>query len=190
MRLEFSGKNLALTDALRSKAENKIGKLERFTGPIVSAHASFEVERHMHHVDLMVHCTHDRIYKARGVAEDMYLAVNAATDAIEQQAKKEKDKRLAGRGKGSGKSAAPGSPAEEAGEEDEESHGPGRRRPAVKRRPDLYSPKPLALRDAVLLLGEEKLPVLVFRDSDMDRLMVIFKDREGRVHLVEPPMER
>ena len=83
MRLEFSGKNLSLTDALRSKTEHKLGKLERFTGAIVSAHASFEVERHIHHVDLVVHCSHERIYKARGTAEDMYLAINEAADAIE-----------------------------------------------------------------------------------------------------------
>jgi putative sigma-54 modulation protein len=186
MRIDFSGKNLALTDALRSKAENKIGKLERFTGPIVSAHASFEVERHVHHVDLVVHCAHDRIYKARGISEDMYLAVNDATNAIEQQAKKEKDKRLAGRGKSGAKS----SPEAAAGdEEDEESHGPRRRGPAIKRREDLYSPKPLSLPDAIMLLGEEKLPLLAFRDGDSGRLMVIFKDKEGRVNLVEPPVK-
>ena len=185
MKLEFSGKNFIVSDALKTKAENKIGKLERFTGPIVSAHASFEVERHMHHVDLMVHCTHDRIYKARGVADDMYVAVGAATDAIEQQAKKEKDKRLAGRAKGNGKAAAE-TPEEE---EDEESHGARRRAPAVKRRPDLYSPKPLSLPDAVFVLAEERLPVLVYRDGATGRLTVLFKDREGKVNLVEPPVK-
>lgn len=185
MKLEFSGKNFILSDALKTKAENKIGKLERFTGPIVSAHASFEVERHLHKVDLMVHCTHDRIYKARGMAEDMYVAVGAATDAIEQQAKKEKDKRLAGRGKGNGKAAA----TEPAEEEDEESHGARRRAPAVKRRPDLYAPKPLSLPDAVLLLAEERLPLLVYRDVASGRLTVLFKDRDGKVNLVEPPVK-
>jgi putative sigma-54 modulation protein len=187
MKLEFSGKNFILSDALKTKAENKIGKLERFTGPIVSAHASFEVERHLHKVDLMVHCSHDRIYKARGMAEDMYVAIGAATDAIEQQAKKEKDKRLAGRGKGNGKTAAAAAPEEE---EDEESHGARRRPPAVKRRPDLYSPKPLTLPDAVLTLAEERLPVLVYRDGNTGRLTVLFKDREGKVNLVEPPVKR
>ncbi len=189
MKLEFSGKNLALTDALRSKAENKIGKLERFTGPIVSAHASFEVERHVHHVDLVVHCAHDRIYKARGASEDMYLAVNDATNAIEQQAKKEKDKRLAERAK-PGEKAEAVAEASEGEEEDEEGHEARRRRPAVKRRPDLYSPKPMALSDAILVLGEERLPLLVFSDGDTGRLRVIYKDKDGKVNLVEPPVER
>ena len=187
MKLEFSGKNFIVSDALKTKAENKIGKLERFTGPIVSAHASFEVERHMHHVDLMVHCSHDRIYKARGMAEDMYVAIGAATDAIEQQAKKEKDKRLAGRGKGSGKVSAEASASEE---EEEEAHGERRREPAVKRRPDLYHPKPLSLPDALLVLSEERLPVLVYRDGVTDRLTVLFKEKDGKVNIVEPPVKR
>lgn len=188
MKLEFSGKNFIVSDALKTKAENKIGKLERFTGPIVSAHASFEVERHMHQVDLMVHCTHDRIYKARGMADDMYVAVGAATDAIEQQAKKEKDKRLAGRGKGAAKAPAKASASEE--EEEEETHGSRRREPAVKQRPDLYHPKPLSLSDALLVLGEERLPVLVYRDGVTDRLTVLFKEKDGRVNVVEPPVKR
>mgnify|MGYP001603555798 CR=1 FL=1 len=190
MKLEFSGKNFTLTDALKTKAENKIGKLERFTGPIVSAHASFEVERHLHKVDLMVHCAHDRIYKARGMAEDMYVAIGSATDAIEQQAKKEKDKRLGGRAKASGKDAAPGAEGTAGSEEeDEESHGARRRTPAVKRRPDLFNDKPLRLPDAVLLMADEKLPVMVYRDGDTGRLRVLFKDKTGQVNLVEPPVK-
>jgi len=191
MKLEFSGKNLTLTDALKTKAENKIGKLERFTGPIVSSHASFEVERHLHKVDLVVHCAHDRIYKARGMAEDMYVAIGSATDAIEQQAKKDKDKRLASRAKASGKDAAPdaGGAAVSEEEEEEESHAGRRRTPAVTSRPDLFSPKPLSLPDAVLLMAEEKLPVMVYRDGDTGRLRVIFKDKAGKVNLVEPPVK-
>lgn len=184
MRLEFSGKNLSLTDALRSKAEHKISKLERFTGAIVSAHASFEVERHVHRVDLVIHCSHDRIYKARGTAEDMYLAVNQAADAIEQQAKKDKDKRLAGRAK---KGAQGTQEAEAGGEEDEEA--PGRRRtgPAVRRRPQYYDPKPMTLSDAALLLGETRAPVVVFRDLQTGRLRVLFTEKDGKLGLVEPP---
>lgn len=183
MRMEFSGKNLTLTDALRSKAEAKLGKLERFTGPIVSAHASFEVERHLHRVDLVVHCAHDRIYKAKGMAEDMYVAINDATDAIEQQAKKEKDRRLAGRGK------AAGAAGEESAGEEEEEEAPKRRRtaPALRRRNDLFSPKPLSVSDAALLLSEQKDPVLVFLDQETGRLTVVFKDREGRASVVQPP---
>lgn len=182
MKVEFSGKNMSLTDALRTKAENKIGKLVRFTGPIVSAHASFEVERHLHRVDLMIHCSHDRIYKAKGMAEDMYLAINEAADAIEQQAKKDKTKRLAGRAKSKGA----GGPAEEEAEEEQ----PPRSRakgPPVRRRNDLFHPKPLSLPDAVLLLSERRIPLVVFQDQESGRLCVLFQSGRDEVILVQPP---
>jgi putative sigma-54 modulation protein len=186
MRLEFSGKNLSLTDALRNKAEHKLSKLERFTGTIVSAHASFEVERHIHHVDLVVHCSHDRIYKARGTAEDMYLAINQATDAIEQQAKKDKGKRLAGRAKtGAQEPAAAGAAAQE----EEEEEAPPRRRaaPRVRRMNHYYSPKPMTLPDAALLIAETKAPVVVFTNLETGKLCVLFTEKDGRLGLVEPP---
>ena len=185
MNLEFSGKNLSLTDALRTKAETKISKLQRFTGPIVSAHASFVVEKRMHQVDLVVHCSHDRIYKARGMADDMYMAVNDAANAIEQQAKKEKTKRLAGRAKGAPAAEAP------AEEEAEEEKPRGSRRPLsppFRRREDLFHPKPLTLQDAVFLLDKDDAPLLVFCRVETGQTAVLFRDRGG-VCLVEPPVK-
>ncbi|MGC8723701.1 MAG: ribosome hibernation-promoting factor, HPF/YfiA family [Acidobacteriota bacterium] len=186
MRLEFSGKNLSITDALRNKAEKKIAKLERFTGSIVSAHASFEVERHLHRVTLMVHCGHDRIYKAKGLAEDMYMAINDAVDAIEQQSKKDKDKRMAGRSK----TVAPAAPKEAEEEDEEEPAKTKRKVPRVRRRDDLFSPKPMSLPDAALRLAEQDDPVVVFQDPATGRLCVLFRDKAGRISLVEPPNKR
>jgi len=183
MKLEISGKNLSLTDALRGKAETKIGKLERFTGPIVSAHASFVVEKRLHKVDLVIHCSHDRIYKARGMADDMYMAVTDAVGAIEQQAKKDKTKRLAGRGKGA-------VPMPEAEEEAEEELPPRRtaRGPQLRRRLDLFHPRPLTLQDALLLLDKDDAPLLLFERIETGRAAVLFRDREG-VCIVEPPVK-
>jgi putative sigma-54 modulation protein len=187
MRVEYSGKNLSLTDALKGKAEKKIAKLEKFTGPIVSVHASFEVERHLHNVNLVVHCARERTYKATGTAEDMYLAINDAAGAIEQQAKKEKTKRLAGRTKGRATSPAELMTGEE--EEEEAPSGARRRQAGVTPRDDLFHPKPLRLADAVLLLGEAPDPVLVYEDQDSGRISVIYKDKREGICLVSPPVK-
>ena len=184
MKLEISGKNLSLTDALRSKAETKLGKLERFTGPIVSAHASFVVEKRLHKVDLVIHCSHDRIYKARGMADDMYMAVSEAVNAIEGQAKKDKTKRLAGRGRGV-------MPTPEAAEEEAEEEPPPRRVVRglqLRRRHDLFHPRPLTLQDALLLLDKDDAPLLLFERLETGRAAVLYRDREG-VCIVEPPVK-
>ncbi len=188
MRVEYSGRNLSLTDALKTKAERKLAKLERFTGPIVSAHASFEVEKNLHRVNLVVHCSRDRIYKASGLAEDMYMAVNDAADAIEQQAKKDKTRRLARRSRGG--EAGPEGASQEEGEEEEEGESPPprsrRRSPPISRRDDLFLPKPLSVEDAALLLLERGDPVLVFRDQRTGRLAVVFQSRKEGIGVVLP----
>lgn len=183
MKLEFSGKNLAVTDALRAKVVRKLAGLEKFTGPMVSAHISLQVERRVHHAELMVHCTHDRIYKGKGMADDMYLAINEAVEAVEQQGKKEKGKRLAGRTRRakSGEAAA----AEEAPEEEpSRAPRPGAR---IARRSELFLTKPASVQDAALFLEDRDLPLVVFRESKTGRLLVLFREGRGALGLVEAP---
>ncbi len=182
MNVDFSGKNVAVTDALRAKAQKKIAKLERFTGPMVSAHVSLQVERRVHHAELMIHCSHDRIYKAKGMAEDMYMAINEAADAIEQQAKKDKGRRLSGRNR----SIAETEGSE--GEPEEEPEPATRQRGALpKRRGDLFLPKPMSIEDAKLALSELRAPLVVFRDAKSGKLQVLFRDEQGELAAVEAP---
>lgn len=177
MRVEYSGKNLSLTDSIRGKVEAKLKKLERFTGPDAAAHISFEVERHLNRVDLVIHASHDRIFKAHAAAEDMYIAISDAADAIEQQAKKDKEKRTTGR-----KGAAP-----PASEEEEEAPQPERRRGfEVRRRGDLFIAKPTTVQDACLLLQEKKAPALVFVAAPSGKLTVLVREGRDGFLLVEP----
>jgi putative sigma-54 modulation protein len=180
MKLAFSGKNLALTDALRAKVEKKVAGLEKFTGPMVSAHVSFEVEHRAHHAELVVHCPGERIYKGKGMADDMYMAVNEAVAAVEQQAKKEKGKRLSGRTRRVKGSAT--EPAEEAPEE--EAPAPAPRGPRLSRRDELFLSKPTTVNDAALFLEDRGLPLVVFREAETDRLLVLFREGKGSLGLV------
>jgi len=185
MKLEFSGKNLSVTDALRAKVVRKLASLEKFTGPMVSAHISLEVERRVHHAELMVHCTHDRIFKGKGMADDMYLAINEAVQAVEQQGKKQKGKRIAGRTRRPKAGADAGAAAEEAPEE--EPRRPARPGARIARRSELYLTKPASLEDAALFLEDRDLPLVVFREPKTGRLLVLFREGRGSLGLVEAP---
>ncbi|MCX7830507.1 MAG: ribosome-associated translation inhibitor RaiA, partial [Acidobacteria bacterium] len=144
MKVEFSGKNLSVTDALRDKVEKKLGKLEKFTGKMVSARITLEIEKHKSAAELVIHCSHDKIYKARGTAEDMYLAINDAANAIEQQAKKVKGKILSNRTRrGKEKAIAPEVP-EIASTEPEEPFF------RYEKKNDYFIERPVRLEDAFL----------------------------------------
>jgi len=182
MEIEYSGKNITVRDSIKTKVNKKMEKLQRFTGPILSAHASFELERHVFKAKLLVHCPRERIYKATGQAEDIFAAAGAAVDAIEQQAKKEKTKRLSGRSKAT---ARKGVKVVEETEEREEASPPKSNR--ISRRDDLFHPKPLNLSDAVILLEESDDSVLVYEDHETSKVSVLFKEGKKRYSLVTPP---
>jgi putative sigma-54 modulation protein len=180
MKLEFSGKNLTVSGALKEKVEKKLQKLEKFTGKMVSARITLEVEKHKNLVELVVHCSHDKIYKAKGEEVDMYLAINHAADALEQQAKKTKGKILAVRSKGKASSPRTAPVEEEPLEEI---------RPEVvarfKRRKDFYSERPMSIEDALLYLEEKKMPLVVFREIKNGQICVVYKEGPMNYALVE-----
>ena len=48
MQLSVKGRNLEITDALRQYAEEKLGRLTKYLGQIVSASVVLSVEKHRH----------------------------------------------------------------------------------------------------------------------------------------------
>ena len=181
MKLEFSGKNLTITDALKEKVEKKLQKLEKFTGKMVSARVTLEVEKHKNFVELVIHCSHDKIYKAKGDAEDMYLAINRAAEAVEQQAKKTKGKILSGRSKG--KASSPRTAVIEEVIPDEKPL------PEVvarfKRRREYFAERPMTIEDALLYLEEKRLPLVAFREAKTGQVCVVYKEGPMNYALVE-----
>lgn len=175
MKVEFAGKNLSVTDALREKVEKKLQKLEKFTGKMVSARITLEKEKHKNIAELVIHCSHDRIYKAKGESEDMYLAINDAANAIEQQAKKTKGKILANRSKKSKIELRITQPENEEIKEETTRY---------EKRDEYFAERPLTVDDALLLLEEKGFPLLLFKEMETQKYMVISKVGEKYI-LVE-----
>lgn len=179
MKVEFAGKNLSITDAMREKVEKKLGKLEKFTGKMVSARITLEIEKHKNTAELVIHCSHDKIYKAKGVSEDMYLAVNDAANAIEQQAKKAKGKILSNRTRrGKGKSIRARIPDMGYTEAEEQIF-------KYEKNNDYYIERPVSIEDAYLFLEENKHPFVLFKEIESGRACVLYNKGKSNYVLVE-----
>jgi putative sigma-54 modulation protein len=179
MKVEFFGKNLSITDALREKVGKKLNKLEKFTGKMVSARITLEIEKHKSAAELVIHCSHDKIYKAKGTAEDMYLAINDAANAIEQQAKKVKGKILSNRTrKGKGKPLA----AEISETISSEPEEPTFR---YEKKNDYFIERPVRLEDAYLFLEENNFPFVLFKEIESGRMCVLYNKGRSNYILVE-----
>ncbi len=179
MKVEFSGKNLSITDALREKVEKKLSKLEKFTGKMVSARITLEIEKHKSAAELVIHCSHDKIYKAKGTSQDMYLAINDAANAIEQQAKKVKGKILSNRTRREREKAIAPEVSETKSNEPEE--------PIFRyeKKNDYFIERPVRLEDAYLYLEENNYPFVLFKEIDSGRMCVLYNNGKSNYILVE-----
>ena len=91
MRYIISGKNLDITEGLRSAVMEKLGKLERYFTPDTEVHVtlSFEKERQKIEVTIPVKGT---IIRAEQESNDMYVSIDLVEEIIERQLKKYKNK--------------------------------------------------------------------------------------------------
>lgn len=91
MRFIISGKNLDVTDGLRTAVQEKIGKLERYFTPETEIHATLSVEKERQTIEVTIPMK-GTIIRAEQTTDDMYASIDAVKDAIERQLEKYKGK--------------------------------------------------------------------------------------------------
>lgn len=101
MQLQVKGRNLEVTDSLRSYVERKLRKLERRTRADTRVEVELAVERNPSIADSQiaeatVHVK-GRTLRARESARDMKAAVDELADKLVRQVKDLRDKRVDGR---------------------------------------------------------------------------------------------
>lgn len=97
MNIEFYGKNMALTPAIKAYIQKKLDRLEKFHEKIVEVRAEVESDEH-HHRGLVFRCEVNltiphQMLRAETVAEDLYSAIDMVKDDLELQLRKMKGKR-------------------------------------------------------------------------------------------------
>lgn len=91
MQLHFTGRNLEITPALKSFAEEKLSRLQHRFNNILSVNVILHVEKLSHIAEATVHIDSTDIH-AKAVAEDMYAAIDALIDKLLSQVTKHKEK--------------------------------------------------------------------------------------------------
>ena len=84
MRISYTFRNMESSDAIKSHASEKIGKIQKYMRAPLHAEFTFLMERHLHHVDLNL--TGDgHQYSGHGESEDMYTTIDQVVDKIDRQ---------------------------------------------------------------------------------------------------------
>ncbi len=92
MNLEFTGRHIEVTPALKTHVEEHFKKIAHvFDGKPAKAHVIIEVERGMHRSEVVINWRNE-VLTAETSVSDMYQSLSQTIDKIEKQARKLKDK--------------------------------------------------------------------------------------------------
>lgn len=183
MNLNITARNVDLPERLKTYINDKVEGLKKYFDGIIDCQTTLESEKHEYICEMTIHGSGFTVH-GEEKGGDLRSAVDKTLDKVEVQIKKYKD-RLKRRKQ---KAAQPiESPEPEwtldvldGGEHDGEEFT--RRIIRSKR----FAIKPMSLDEAVMQLDLLDQDFLVYRDSDTQRVSVLYLRRDGHFGLIEP----
>ncbi|MDO4647505.1 MAG: ribosome-associated translation inhibitor RaiA [Eubacteriales bacterium] len=91
MKFIISGKNLTVTDGLKSAVEDKLGKLERYFTPDTEIIVTLSVEKDRQKIEVTIPVK-GNIIRSEQTSNDMYVSIDLVEEVIERQLRKYKNK--------------------------------------------------------------------------------------------------
>jgi putative sigma-54 modulation protein len=177
MRLHVKGKNVEVSDSIRSYAEEKLGKLDRQLAAPTKVELELAVERNpsisANHVAEATVWTKGPVLRARESSGDMRASIDQLVDKLERQVKRYREKRRRRDARG----AEPVGARAVVGEVE-----PG----IVKTKQ--FPVKPMSPEEAVLQLELVGHDFFVFQSVESGDVNVVYRRRDGRYGLIEPQL--
>ena len=175
MKIEFTGRHMDFTPALRAHVEEHFERVEHlFDGKPPKAHVIIEVERGMHRSEVIINWRNE-VLTAESSIPDMYQSISQTIGKIEKQARKLKDKVIDKSHKAQ-RVATVASPPDQS-----EKIAP---MPRIIETNGLSS-KPMTPDEAVADMEETAQNFLIFRNSDGGKVAVVFRRNDGNYGLIQ-----
>ena len=176
MKMNITGKNMEITDALRDVTYKKIGKLDKYFDKDVIADVTFSVEKKRQIIEVTIDLP-GTILRAEEETDDMYASIDRAVDVLERQIRKYKTK-LQKRYQNTDTIRFDNiQPLTKEQDKEEKTK-------IVKTK--RFFMKPMHDEEAILqmeLLGHN---FFMFMNAETDEVNVVYKRRDGNYGLIEP----
>ena len=91
MRFIITGRNIDVTEGLKSAVEEKLGKLDRFFAPETEVNVTLSDEKERQKIEVTIPVK-GNIIRSEQVSSDMYVSIDLVEEVIERQLKKYKNK--------------------------------------------------------------------------------------------------
>ncbi len=108
MQINITARHLKLTSAISDYVQKKLEKTKRFFDPLIWAQVVLDVSKNRHSAELIIHAA-GHTFAAKEESADLYAAIDLASDNIDEQLRRYKERkrsrrsenpRRAARGKG------------------------------------------------------------------------------------------
>ena len=93
MKFVISGKNIDVTEGLKSAVEDKLGKLEKYFTSDTEVIVTLSVEKERQKIEVTIPVK-GNIIRSEQVSSDMYVSIDLVEEIIERQLRKYKNKLL------------------------------------------------------------------------------------------------
>ena len=175
MKLNLTGKNIEVTEALRTVTEKKLGKLDKYFQGNVEGNVVYSVERNRKIIEITINLP-GTILRAEESSDDMYASIDKAVDVLEGQIRKYKTKLQ--KRNNNGETIRFENISSVAGEALDD----GAKIVRTKR----FDMKPMDEEEAILQMELLRHNFFIFMNAESDTLNVLYKRKDGNYGLIEP----
>jgi putative sigma-54 modulation protein len=182
MNIVITGRHFEVTDPIKVHTNEKISKLDKFLTKLLEAHVILSVEKFRHIAEITVIGKNLKVTSTE-TTSDMYASIDKAVASLEEQLRKHHDKLRSHNAKESRKikdialksiSAIRG-------------YFKGERETAAPRIVETkgVAEKPMSVEEAVEEMDISRGEFIVFRNSEDNRINVIYKRKDGGFGLIK-----
>lgn len=171
MQVSVVGRGVRVTKTLRSHAESKVKKLERYIPKATEAVMTLKVEKYRHIAEILIK-GNKTLIQAEGESDEMYTSIDQVMNKIVRQLKRYKEKRQEHKGKQKEIEVPEIVPEE----------GKTPQIVKVKR----FPMKPMLPEEAIMQMELLKKKFFVFSNASNEKINVIYRLEDGNVGLIEP----
>lgn len=175
MKMNYAGKNMDVTDALRDITDKKLSKLEKYFQGEVEGNVTFSTQRNNKTIEVTINLP-GTILRAEESSDDMYGSIDKAVDVLERQIRKYKTK-LQNRYKNNDTIRF-----ENVIDLPRDSDDDRPKLVKTKR----FGIKPMSSEEAILQMELLRHNFFVYIDAESDGINVVYKRKDGNYGLIEP----
>jgi putative sigma-54 modulation protein len=172
MNVIVSGRHLEITPALKSYAEEKVTKFDRYLSDISEAVVTLSIEKKYRHKAEVLLKVNGVLIQAEGVTGEIYASIDEVSEKLERQVKKYKEKLVSYRKGAARTNSGPKSePLPETGR-------------IIKNK--RFELKPMSPDEASMQMELLAKDFFVFINDISGDVNVIYQRRDGNFGLIEP----